>query len=86
MIKLIKIIYFIFLSLYFLFFQAVNAQEKIKIGLLVPMTGNNKQIGESIIKAVSLAKPSGSKGVYMKKITLSSSMGPGVKIDTMGVV
>ena len=55
MIKLIKIIYFIFLSLYFLFFQAVNAQEKIKIGLLVPMTGNNKQIGESIIKAVSLA-------------------------------
>ncbi len=55
MIKLIKIIYFIFLSLYFLFFQSVNAQEKIKIGLLVPMTGNNKQIGESIIKAVSLA-------------------------------
>ena len=55
MIKLIKIIYFIFVSLYFLFFQAVNAQEKIKIGLLVPMTGNNKQIGESIIKAVSLA-------------------------------
>ena len=55
MIKLIKIIYFIFVILYFLFFQAVNAQEKIKIGLLVPMTGNNKQIGESIIKAVSLA-------------------------------
>tara|TARA_Y100001960_G_scaffold280733_1_gene313827 strand:+ start:144 stop:1298 length:1155 start_codon:yes stop_codon:yes gene_type:complete len=55
MIKLIKIIYFIFLTLNFLFFQAVNAQEKIKIGLLVPMTGNNKEIGESIIKAVSLA-------------------------------
>jgi len=55
MTKLIKIICFIFLTFYFLFFQAVNAQEKIKIGLLVPMTGDNKEIGESIIKAVELA-------------------------------
>jgi len=55
MTKLIKIIYFIFLSFQFLFFQAVNAQEKIKIGLLIPMTGENKEIGESIIKAVGLA-------------------------------
>ena len=55
MIKLIKIFFFIFLSFYFLFFQTVKAQEKIKIGLLVPMTGDNKQIGESIIKAVGLA-------------------------------
>ena len=55
MIKLIKIIYFIFLSFQFVFFSAVNAQEKIKIGLLVPMTGDNKEIGKSIIKAVRLA-------------------------------
>ncbi len=55
MIKLIKIIYFIFLSFHFLFFQFVNAEEKIKVGLLVPMTGNNKEIGDSIIKAVGLA-------------------------------
>ncbi len=55
MTKLTKIIYFIFLSFYFLFFQSVNAQEKIKIGLLVPMTGDNKEIGDSIIKAVGLA-------------------------------
>ena len=55
MIKLIKIIYFIILSFYFLFFPNVNAQEKIKIGLLVPMTGENKEIWESIIKAVGLA-------------------------------
>ncbi len=53
--KLIKIIYFIFLYFHFLFFQAANAQEKIKIGLLVPMTGENKEIGKSIIKAVGLA-------------------------------
>ncbi|WP_440925912.1 ABC transporter substrate-binding protein [Candidatus Pelagibacter sp.] len=55
MIKLIKIIFFIILSFYFLFFPNVNAQEKIKIGLLVPMSGENKEIGESIIKAVGLA-------------------------------
>ena len=55
MIKLIKIIYFIILSFYFLFFPNVNAKEKIKIGLLVPMSGENKEIGESIIKAVGLA-------------------------------
>ena len=31
--------------------------------------------------AVSRAKPSGAKGTYMKKIAISSSMGPGVKVD-----
>ena len=40
----------------------------------------------AFIKAVSIAKPAGSKGVYMKKITISSTMGPGVKIDTIGVM
>ena len=40
----------------------------------------------AFIKAVSKAKPSSSKGVYMKRITISSTMGPGVKIDTIGVV
>ena len=55
MTKLIKIFYFVFLSFHFLFFSTVNAQEKIKIGLLVPMTGENKEIGKSIIKAVGLA-------------------------------
>ena len=38
-----------------MFFQTVSASEKIKIGLLIPMTGANKEIGQSIIKAVSLA-------------------------------
>ena len=55
MTKSIKIIFFIFLSFYLLFFQTVKANEKIKIGLLVPMTGTNKEIGKSIIKAVGLA-------------------------------
>ena len=53
--KLTKIIFFVFLNLIFTSFNTVVAAEKIKIGLLVPMTGNNKDLGQSIIKAVSLA-------------------------------
>ena len=33
----------------------VKANEKIKIGLLVPLTGKNSEIGQSIIKSVRLA-------------------------------
>ena len=35
----------------------------------------------AFIEAVNKAKPSGAKGAYMKKIALSSTMGPGVSID-----
>jgi large subunit ribosomal protein L1 len=31
--------------------------------------------------AVSRAKPTGSKGTYIQRVALSSSMGPGVKVD-----
>ena len=31
------------------------ANEKIKIGLLVPLTGKNSEIGQSIIKSTRLA-------------------------------
>ena len=49
----IKII--IFLCLAFLNIQNISAGEKIKIGLLVPITGQNSEIGKSIIKSVRLA-------------------------------
>ena len=35
----------------------------------------------AFIGAVSKAKPTGSKGTYMKKIALSSTMGPGVSLN-----
>ena len=53
--KFIKIIFFLLLNYSLFFLHNVKAEEKIKIGLLVPMTGSNKYIGQSIIKAVRLA-------------------------------
>ena len=35
----------------------------------------------SLIAALSKAKPATAKGVYLKKVTLSTTMGPGVRID-----
>jgi len=54
MIKIIKIILLLVLTLT-TNTQKVFAEEKIKIGLLVPLSGKNAEIGQSIIKAVQLA-------------------------------
>ena len=39
----------------------------------------------ALVDAVVKAKPSGAKGKYVRKVSLSSSMGPGLKIDTADV-
>jgi len=36
---------------------------------------------EAVINTIKKAKPSTVKGKYMKKVTISSTMGPGIKID-----
>ena len=40
---------------------------------------------DAFVDAIVKAKPSGSKGKYVRKVSLSSSMGPGLKIDTTEV-
>ena len=36
---------------------------------------------KAFVDAVSKAKPAGAKGTYMQRVALSSTMGPGVKVD-----
>ena len=52
--KIIKIISLLILTLLALT-KGIIASEKIKIGLLVPLTGKNSEIGQSIIKSARLA-------------------------------
>ncbi|MAF00580.1 MAG: 50S ribosomal protein L1 [Geminicoccus sp.] len=40
---------------------------------------------KAFIDAIQKAKPSGAKGTYVKKIAISSTMGPGVKIEPASV-
>ena len=40
---------------------------------------------DAFVDAIVKAKPSGAKGKYVRKIAISSTMGPGVKIDTADV-
>jgi large subunit ribosomal protein L1 len=40
-----------------------------------------RQNVKALVDAVVKAKPAGAKGVYVKKIAISSTMGPGVRLD-----
>ena len=53
--KFIKIIFLVILNFSLLLSFSTKASEKIQIGLMVPLTGPNKELGQSIIKAVRLA-------------------------------
>ena len=53
--KYIKIIFLVTLNFSLLLSFTTKASEKIQIGLMVPLTGPNKELGQSIIKAVRLA-------------------------------
>ncbi len=40
---------------------------------------------KTLFDAVSRAKPAGAKGTYIKKVALSSTMGPGVKVEVASI-
>ncbi|MGP7796257.1 50S ribosomal protein L1 [Sphingomonas sp. CLY1604] len=40
---------------------------------------------DALVDAVVKAKPSGAKGKYVRKVALSSTMGPGIRVDTAEV-
>ena len=44
------------------------------------------QNAQAFLDAVQKARPSGAKGTYMKKVTMSSTMGPGIFIDATQIV
>jgi large subunit ribosomal protein L1 len=37
---------------------------------------------QALIEALNKARPAAAKGIYLRKISLSSTMGPGVRVDT----
>jgi large subunit ribosomal protein L1 len=37
----------------------------------------------ALMEAVRKAKPAGAKGSYIKRITIASTMGPGIKVDAV---
>lgn len=41
---------------------------------------------KAILSAIAKAKPASAKGAYLKSLTISSTMGPGVKIDSLEAI
>lgn len=76
--------------------DAVSAEKKGKLDFRVDKAGivhagiGKKSMGEkkladnfnTLMAAIMKAKPQTSKGIYLRSITVSSTMGPGVKVDT----
>jgi len=42
-----------------------------------------RQNVDAIVNAIIKAKPASAKGTYLKSLTLSTTMGPGIKVDTL---
>lgn len=76
--------------------DAVTAEKKGKLDFRVDKAGivhagigkksmGDKKLNENfnvLMSAIMKAKPQTSKGIYLRSVTLSSTMGPGVRVDT----
>ena len=49
-------------------------------------TTSSSRTSRAFIDAVPKAKPAGAKGTYVKRVAISSTMGPGVKVDPSSVL
>ncbi len=48
--------------------------------------GHLEQNVKALVDAVMKAKPTGAKGTYLKRVSMSSTMGPGVKVEVQSVL
>tara|TARA_B100001121_G_scaffold305154_1_gene321875 strand:- start:280 stop:1434 length:1155 start_codon:yes stop_codon:yes gene_type:complete len=64
--KFFKIITFVFFNFLCLYPFGFSSEKKIKIGLLVPLTGEDKKIGQQIVKSTRIAL----KDINSKKIEI----------------
>ena len=55
MLKFFKILILVPLSIFYLNSQISANEKKLKIGLLIPISGENKKIGQQIIKSTRMA-------------------------------
>jgi large subunit ribosomal protein L1 len=76
--------------------DAVTAEKKGKLDYRIDKSGivhamiGRKSMGDKKLKdnfmafmgSVVKAKPAASKGIYLRSVTMSSTMGPGIKLDT----
>ena len=53
--KLFRILFLLFFNFIIFNNQSFADESKIKIGLLVPLTGDNEKLGKQIVKATRLA-------------------------------
>lgn len=80
--------------------KAINDIKAGKVEYRVDKAGNvqvpvgkksfdNEKLQENIqtmVDAIVKAKPAASKGTYMKNITIASTMGPGIRVNTQDIV
>lgn len=80
--------------------EAVSAEKKGKLDFRVDKAGiihagiGKKSMGDTKLRenfmtlmgAIMKAKPASSKGIYLRTISVSSTMGPGIKVDTLKLI
>ena len=61
--------------------QDIQAKEKYLPKETLEHLGERVQNVKALADAVAKAKPAGAKGTYIQRVAVSSTMGPGVKVE-----